>query len=627
MPNHVSVAGSNQLVNSTNATIANTSIPFITNSTSNVADRIKPEQAFEEPQYSSSFSERLSESVIGDLFGQFENMMADIANSVIERRSTQEHENLLGHYGDGLKHEILTNQDKTRKDVMLSGYLINLKVLLDRNVVSKEDAVNELNEYQKLSSYVGDQESVGTFEKLASSIRKQNNYQNHQVDLSKRSLFDQNYNPCDPAIELSELDGKNGFLITPSSRNEGNREGSSVSGVGDVNGDKISDLIVGAPDSIRSSSYVVFGKENGGFNPVLDENELDGKNGFVIVGGMGDRSGFSVSGAGDVNNDGVSDIIIGDFNSSSNNKDPAHAYVVFGRMDGDFSQKLDLSALDGKNGFVIDGIEQNEGFYVSGIGDINNDKVDDVIVGSRSLFVTLGRGNHSDYVVFGKKNSTFPSMIELSNLDGKNGFTINRVDTNNGAGSFVSGAGDINHDGISDMIIGNRSPQFFDSNDLGSAYVVFGKPDGNFGSVIDLANLDGKNGFVASSDPANNQSGFSVSGIGDINGDGVSDVIIGAYEANPDNHSPGAGQSYVVFGKKDGSFNSAVDLSALDGKDGFIINGKTAGDKSGTSVSGAGDVNNDKVDDLVIGAPGANPNNCRSGSSYIVFGKSTGFFQ
>jgi hypothetical protein len=97
-------------------------------------------------------------------------------------------------------------------------------------------------------------------------------------------------------------------------------------------------------------------------------------------------------------------------------------------------------------------------------------------------------------------------------------------------------------------------------------------------------------------------------------------VIIGAYGADP-NGSSAAGESYVVFGKGTGSFNSAVDLSALDGTDGFVIEGIDNSDLSGRSVSGAGDVNGDGVDDVIIGAYGADPNgSSAAGESYVVFG-------
>ncbi|WP_036532915.1 integrin alpha, partial [Neosynechococcus sphagnicola] len=94
-------------------------------------------------------------------------------------------------------------------------------------------------------------------------------------------------------------------------------------------------------------------------------------------------------------------------------------------------------------------------------------------------------------------------------------------------------------------------------------------------------------------------SGHSVSSAGDINGDGIDDLIIGAVRADP-NGKTNAGQSYVVFGTTSG-FSSTLNLSTLNGSNGFVINGINASDFSGQSVSGAGDVNGDGIDDLIIG--------------------------
>ncbi|MEM6989633.1 MAG: integrin alpha [Myxococcota bacterium] len=110
-----------------------------------------------------------------------------------------------------------------------------------------------------------------------------------------------------------------------------------------------------------------------------------------------------------------------------------------------------------------------------------------------------------------------------------------------------------------------------------------------------------------------------MSGAGDINSDGLDDLIVGApYADAPGN---GAGRSYVVFGM---AGMAAVDLSDIAaGTGGFVLNGEVANDRSGCPASGAGDVNNDGVDDLVVGARLADPNGESSGRTYVVFGVPT----
>ncbi|WP_204153456.1 integrin alpha, partial [Leptolyngbya sp. CCY15150] len=134
-----------------------------------------------------------------------------------------------------------------------------------------------------------------------------------------------------------------------------------------------------------------------------------------------------------------------------------------------------------------------------------------------------------------------------------------------------------------------------------------------FDPVLNLADLDGSNGFRIDGVAANDYSGRSVSSAGDINGDGIDDLIISAPGADP--NSSDSGSSYVVFGG--GDFSIPLNLSTLNGSNGFRLDGVSINDASGRSVSSAGDINGDGVDDLIIGAPFADSNGFDSGSSYV----------
>ncbi|MFY0682874.1 MAG: FG-GAP repeat protein, partial [Thalassovita sp.] len=417
--------------------------------------------------------------------------------------------------------------------------------------------------------------------------------------------------------ELSALDGTNGFAITgfPSYV----YSGYAVSSAGDVNGDGIDDVIIGveARDS-NGESYVVFGTDTG-FGASLELSALDGTNGFVINGiDEYDHSGASVSSAGDVNGDGIDDLII-EGHGSPNGLYSGESHVVFGTDTG-FGARLELSALDGTNGFTLNGIDSFDlsGTSVSSAGDVNGDGIGDVIIGS--VFASPnGVSSGESYVVFGKTTG-FGASFELSVLDGTNGFVINGIDEGDYSGTSVSSAGDVNGDGIDDVIIG---ASFAEPNGRrsGESYVVFGKDTG-FGASLELSALDGTNGFVINGIDSYDYSGTSVSSAGDVNGDGIDDVIIGANLADPNGLY--SGESYVMFGTDTG-FGPSFELSALDGTNGFVINGIGEYDHSGTSVSSAGDVNGDGIDDVIIGAHDADPNGVSSGESYVVFGKTTSF--
>lgn len=412
-----------------------------------------------------------------------------------------------------------------------------------------------------------------------------------------------------PPVELSALaldSNPNGFAINAA-------PGSLISrGAGDVNGDGLDDLILGDPlaspnGGESGQSYVVFGKADGTAVELTDV--IAGTSGFAINGEatsyFGDLSGSWFSSAGDINGDGLADLIVGTASLPYTGIDKS--YVVFGKADGTTVELSEVAA--GNGGFLINGDADYNWFSLNlkSARDVNGDGLTDLIFGS---FLADDRSAKS-YVVFGKMDS---ATIELSNISaGIGGFTINGEAAGDGSSVLVSSAGDINGDGLNDLVIGAADTESHE-NASGKSYVIFGKTNG---TKVEISDIEaGIGGFAINGETElEDGASYSVGDAGDINGDGLDDLIIGASSGHVQcGHSPG--KSYVVFGKAD---STTVELSEVAaGNGGFVINGET--ELFGTSfvtVSKAGDVNGDGLDDLIIG-------NSQQDRSYLVFGKVDG---
>jgi hypothetical protein len=471
-------------------------------------------------------------------------------------------------------------------------------------------------------------------------------------------------------LPLAGLDGNAGFKIDGVM--SGDESGSTVSNAGDVNGDGLDDLLVNArfadPNGSNSGrSYVLFGRSSGFASPLL-LSTLSATTGFQLDGeAASDLSGSALAAAGDVNGDGLDDFLIGAESANPNGNDSGRAYLVFGTTTG-FPSPLTLSSLNGSNGVKFDGEAAGDhaGASVSSAGDINGDGFADVLIGA------IDRGsNGSAYVVFGQSVS-FPSALALASLDGQNGF---RLDNPGEQLPSVSGLGDVNGDGLDDLIVSGFDPDFsaysyvlFGSrngfnaviplsalagstgfriegapseahlvsaagdvngdglNDLlvaeteqagnrGSAYLIYGRSSG-FPSPLLLSSLSAADGFRLDGELANDFAGVALDGAGDLNGDGLDDLLIGTLRADP--NLGAIGVSYVVYGRRD--FPSTLALASLDGRNGYALTGEVPGDDMGGSASAAGDINGDGLDDLVIGARSADFNANNAGRSYVVYG-------
>lgn len=405
------------------------------------------------------------------------------------------------------------------------------------------------------------------------------------------------------AFNLSLLNGSNGFIIAGVAA--GDRLGSHLSNAGDLNQDGSADLVIAAPRSDRlGRGYVIFSTP-GDLGTSFNLSHLNGSNGFTLTAlTYGPQPLLQISNAGDINNDGMTDLILGTPAVSARGGLSGQGIVVFGSASG-FPSTVN-PALPG-NGFVFSGIGSysETGAAISAAGDINGDGIDDFLVGVPGA---VGGSAGRAYLVFGQ---TGLDSLNLLELDGSNGFFLNGITPNSGTGRSLSAAGDINGDGLADVIVGAplASPNGTAS---GQSYVLLGSraiPPAR----VNASSLNGSNGFAINGTGSYSYAGHLVSSAGDINGDGFDDLLIVA-KGDPTAPDPNASraETYLVFGQS--SFAPSLNLSSLNGSNGATLFGPT----EIQSARGIGDFNGDGLEDVVVTTTTAG---MAGGQAHVVFGQ------
>lgn len=360
------------------------------------------------------------------------------------------------------------------------------------------------------------------------------------------------------ALVLSGRDGT--LLFEVVGEGAGDQLGWSVGGAGDTNKDGVPDVVVGAPfDDDKGTNAGSARVHSGKDGSLLLRLQPDGQ--FEIF-------GVSVAAAGDVNDDGFDDVIVGSHGTNLNGGNSGAARVFSGK-DG---RRLHL--------FVGDSAFDFFGHTVGGVGDLNRDGHDDVIVGAPDDD-NNGRESGMARVFCGKSGKT---LFQLDG-DGVDDFF----------GHSVAGAGDVNKDGTPDFIIGAN--EFFGVRP-GRGYARI--HSGTDGKVLHSFRGDKDGDFF----------GEPVRGIGDVDNDGHADAVIGAHRSDANGTDSGL---VKVFSGKAGALL-------------YTLPGPRAGARFGYFCDGAGTVNRDSTPDLIVGAPEDPGAGVSAGLAQVFSGRSLSFY-
>jgi hypothetical protein len=384
-----------------------------------------------------------------------------------------------------------------------------------------------------------------------------------------------------------------------------------IAGGGDVDNDGLDDFIIGAADGNSAHAgdmhaYLYFGrrKADWGNNVALrsyadvtfDSPEL--KDGF----------GGGIAMIGDVNGDGYDDFLISSKTSSEYNTYSGKVFLFLGRPRQEWPSKLTTASAACT--FYSSEKFRQVGYAVAGLGDVNGDQVPDFVFGSKRIDRTdWSMGYEKAYVFFGRKSLNWARPFNVSGAD----VVLQGETSTSDATAFVDWAGDVNGDGLNDILFGGYS---YDKM-RGKVYLLLGRRQ--WGQTTYLLKTDADASWYGEVQ-GDRVGGWmrNTAGAGDVNGDGFGDILIGApYNSQ---YASFAGKAYLVHGKATG-WQLNVNLSQIA----TTFLGESADDYLGDAVCRAGDVNGDGSSDILISAPHHGDPILEAGKVYVYKGESQFF--
>ena len=378
--------------------------------------------------------------------------------------------------------------------------------------------------------------------------------------------------------------------------------GSSVADIGDINSDGLQEIAVG----IRGNDE---GGNNRGAVYILTLNNDNTVSILSIISSIRNRMpgsldnddlfGASIANIGDINGDGVTDIAVGAFQDDDGGNNYGAVYILMLNADGSVNTKQKISQTSGNFAGPLDDFDRF-GHSVSGIGDLDSDGIPDIAVGAH-LDGDGGNQRGAVYILTLNANGTVKSEQKISSTSGNfNGFLNDR----DRLGTSIASIGDLDQDGINDIAVGA------DLDGAGTVYLLTLNVNGSVKSVQEISSTEGGlTGPLQSSDLF----GSAITNIGDIDGDGIIDIAVGA--SQDDDGATFAGAVYILTLNANGTVKSEQKISSTNGG---LVSSLDSSDYFGHSLANIGDYDNDGIEDIVAGAYLDDDKENGAGAVYIL---------